>query len=401
MLRKGLASARLHREQRLFTVLLLFCLSFASCVGQGLQSERVKASSPFPSPYPSSSTTGSGLALASCEEDTNCVAERRCSFMGANTQLSPCGGRTSCVCLSPRLPFCLGNVHCLSGEVCANTPYGRLPICVSKVVEQITSNIEEIKIGAETGLTLETCVSECLGTRICALIRPDLTLARCPSTVAFNDVCACFPVEARACSSTSDCESAELCASNPFFPITICVSREAEKAYDGIDETSVAPSSSPRPGVTVPVATGPAGSGPSSDADISPETVPAPSLDPESEQPDGPSINICIDARALQHMDRKDLVFRYHVWSHVLCDEMGSCATSGHMVIFRGRRIMMQSYCEMVSCDHRVVQVNSPKQRRALRVDSNTEGLQFTAFAARYGSRVEEMALAAAIRIGL
>lgn len=403
MLRRELTSTHLHHERRLFAVLILSCLYCASCDAQGIHFERVKGSSPFPSPYPSSSNTGSGLALESCETDLDCVAERKCSFVGDNNTLSPCGGRVSCVCLSPTLPICLRTIHCLSGEVCANTPRGPLPICVSKIVEQTTSNIDEIEIGASTGLTLETCASECLGTRICTLIRPDQSLARCPGSVSIDDVCACLPVEWRPCSSTAECESAELCASTPFSPF-ICVSREAEKAYDGIEEVSVGsgPSSSPAPGNTaVPVSTVPAESDPgdpSLDLDSSPESEPSVSLEPE--QTVTQDNEVCIDAQALQHMDRKDLVFEDHVWSRVLCDEMGSCATSGHMVIFRGKRMMMKTYCGMVSCVHRVVQVNSPKQRRALRVDSNTEGLQFTAFAARYGSRAEEMALAAAIRVG-
>lgn len=109
---------------------------------------------------------------------------------------------------------------------------------------------------------------------------------------------------------------------------------------------------------------------------------------------------VCIDAQLLRGA-REELVFEEDSMAAVLCDVDGSCATAGHVVVFRGRAMMMRSYCEIVRCERRVVWVNSPRLRRKARVRTKTEGLLFTAFAARWGTRVEERLLAAAVHVGL
>lgn len=111
---------------------------------------------------------------------------------------------------------------------------------------------------------------------------------------------------------------------------------------------------------------------------------------------------VCVDARALAHLPRDALVYEEHRKARVLCDVRGACATAGHMVRFEGRAMMMRSYCAVVGgCVERVMRVNSPRYRRGLVVKSRTEGLVFTAFAARYGTKVEEGVLATAVHVGL
>lgn len=107
---------------------------------------------------------------------------------------------------------------------------------------------------------------------------------------------------------------------------------------------------------------------------------------------------VCVDAEALAGLD---LVFEKHVMASVLCDKFGSCATKGHIVAYHGRPMMMRSYCDLVGCVRKVLLVNSPVRRRGLRVQSRTEGLEYTAFAARFGTRVEEVLLSAAVKIGM
>lgn len=111
--------------------------------------------------------------------------------------------------------------------------------------------------------------------------------------------------------------------------------------------------------------------------------------------------NVCVDANALEHLESEELVFSTHYLAKVLCDANNSCATAGHMVELRGRVMMMKTYCANVGCTEREMLVNSPKYQRGRRVKSNTEGLRYTALAARYSSRAEEIVLIAATRIGM
>lgn len=105
----------------------------------------------------------------------------------------------------------------------------------------------------------------------------------------------------------------------------------------------------------------------------------------------------CVDVRALQG---RPLVYAQHRRRLVLCDSAGSCATPGHVVVWKGAAMMMKSYCALVSCQRTVAWVNSPAYARGLRVVSRTSGLEYTAFAARYETAVEERALAVAVRAG-
>lgn len=99
-------------------------------------------------------------------------------------------------------------------------------------------------------------------------------------------------------------------------------------------------------------------------------------------------------------MGKHELVFEEHQTGRVLCDGSGSCATPGHLVSYRGDAMMMKSFCQIVECQEKVMMVNSPRYRVGLRVSSKTEGLEYTAFAARYESRAEEASMAAAVRMG-
>lgn len=63
----------------------------------------------------------------------------------------------------------------------------------------------------------------------------------------------------------------------------------------------------------------------------------------------------------------------------------------------------MRAYCQRgdVRCTRAVMLVNSPRMRRAARVPSNTHGLLFTALAARYDTRAEEMVLRMLVAVGV
>lgn len=73
------------------------------------------------------------------------------------------------------------------------------------------------------------------------------------------------------------------------------------------------------------------------------------------------------------------------------------------MVVFNGNAMRMGRYCLLkeVQCIERQMNVNNPRMRRGRRMKSMTRGLQFSVFAARYESWVEESILRALITMGM
>lgn len=106
-----------------------------------------------------------------------------------------------------------------------------------------------------------------------------------------------------------------------------------------------------------------------------------------------------MDTWALQHLQRDELAFRDSVWTKVLCEGVDNCATEG-MIVFSGMSMMMISYCRLTTCFEELY-VNSPKYKMGLRVDSNTQEFQYTAFTARYQTQAEERLLRVAVHAGL
>lgn len=224
-------------------------------------------------------------------------------------------------------------------------------------------------VAIRMGLTGDSCDSDadCNGDRTCRS--------------ALGGVC--VPPLPQSCSSSEECEGGETCVlAETIIDGTICVSEEAALGVSDVDDM-VPSEGSPGPDDIGPT--------PSPDSDEDDGT--SPQASPEEE--------VCVDASALEHLERHELVFAKHVTARVLCDLSGSCATRGHMVVWKGDAMMMRSYCDVVGCQEKVIKVNSPKYRRGLRVRTKTEGLEFTAFAARYESTTEEGVLKAAVRVGL
>lgn len=133
-----------------------------------------------------------------------------------------------------------------------------------------------------------------------------------------------------------------------------------------------------------------------------PSTPPCSTPAPPQQSDDADS-TICVDAAALTHFPPSALLYSTSNFAHVLCDHNNACATPGHIVIYNGRPMKMDTYCAntIVHCIPKVIKVNSPRYKRGLRIQTATPGLYFTAFAARYRTRAEEAAMAFAVRIGL
>ena len=214
------------------------------------------------------------------------------------------------------------------------------------------------------GLTGDGCTSssECVDGRICLDADPDT----CPA----GENCFCVPSgELEQCTSSADCSTAgEVCVQ--VSEGRVCYSEENATAlgFPIVDDGS---------------------SG--DDGDISNIQLGGNDNDDE----------MCIDARALGHVSTNGLVFEKHAVSRVLCDENNSCATRGHMVVFRGHAMRMSTYCDSVGCIEAVMEVNSPRFYRGMRIASNTKGLEYTVFAARYDTQAEESLIRMAVRLGL
>lgn len=156
-----------------------------------------------------------------------------------------------------------------------------------------------------------------------------------------------------------------------------------------------AASSSPTDPATPPETTSSSESQPASDESSSQDSGSNGDSSPEENE-------VCIDASALEHLSSDELVYKEHRRSAVLCDINGSCATPGHMVTYKTKFMMMSSYCSQIGgCTKRVMSVNSPRHRRALKIASQTNDLEYTSLAAKYVTAAEEHVLKTLLRVGL
>lgn len=131
---------------------------------------------------------------------------------------------------------------------------------------------------------------------------------------------------------------------------------------------------------------------------------PSPALSPSPIPTASPSSSGQADAScvAVKHLSGWQVVYDRHRWANVLCDMDGSCATPGHVVVWEGIPMLMSTYCnENAQCSRKQMYVNNPKWEKAVRVDSSTSGLHFTAYAATWETALEETLLRHIVKIGL
>eukprot|EP00178_Gracilaria_changii_P025519 TRINITY_DN78611_c0_g1_i1.p1 TRINITY_DN78611_c0_g1~~TRINITY_DN78611_c0_g1_i1.p1 ORF type:complete len:333 (+),score=45.94 TRINITY_DN78611_c0_g1_i1:226-1224(+) len=227
------------------------------------------------------------------------------------------------------------------------------------------SDAQSLTTSVRNGLTGDSCKKneDCKDGRKCAPVNT-ITDIECGDRADANG-CECRAENMKECVASSECEDGEVCvdsgntSAQPF-----CYSKKAAEKDDDLNAVD----------------------GPTN-----------PNASPVAQ----PSDSVCIAVHSLQHFSEKELIYGSHRVARVLCDSKQSCATHGHVVVYRGRAMMMHSYCQLTGCVERIMQVNSPRYVRALRVPSLTEDLQFTAFAARYRSVLEERVLSSAVRVGL
>lgn len=331
-----------------------------------------------------------GLAGDSCSATQPCRSYRKC--MQRSNATLPCPSsvtrsgsseQNGCICLNSKVCAC--DRDCMDGELCSGV-LGR-SYCFSPALIQSLKWANRLPC-KDGGLTGDDCRSdqECLGSRRCVAggeaseceIGNILCGPRRPPCTA--GIAKCYCDDFTRCQCSTDCRDTEVCTSTT--EGRICVSHAVvnRTAYLSAHDCSGGPNGE----ILVAAVAQP----PGEPAQGSPSSSPVTTANSA----------VCIDARTLKGMSK---VFAKDVMALVLCDEEGSCATPAHMVRFHGRPLTMREYCSEVTCVQRKLLVNSPRYARGLRVAAQTTGLEFTAFAARFESKIERRVLALAIRVGL
>lgn len=321
-----------------------------------------------------------GYTFSSCSTDQGCVGSRTCRDVP--TELSqPCDYNSyviNCLCIPPTINdlICTESSKCDQGEVCtdllknllndATIPDG---LCVDK------SQLPYL----ETPKKCETDL-DCAPVGVCITIS---SFSYCGASMS-----------ALSNSTTEETTMPELATLEPSLIAEETTLPELATLQPGLiaEETTLPGLETFEPSLTAEETTMP------ELATLEPVENDSESMLPQSSTEGG---DACIAVHSLKHLPITSLKYLNHRMATVLCDENHSCATPGHMIMFRGDAMMMKSYCHIVGCKKITMAVNSPRYERRLRVPSNTVHLSFLAFAARYGTRTEERMFQTAVRVGL
>lgn len=318
-----------------------------------------------------------GLTFDYCQFSSDCKGSRSCKAR-VNVKEDCVFGY--CACAPPTENICVSDEECISGEVCVRTPTASFS-CISESAKNATNALFYTPMFTKPGepLLTESCFStdlkfikeantrqatssgntysECSSSQDCRSPRECIGFSKdfkpiCCEDQGF-DGCTCIPHDFTTCSENSDCSDGEICEKESK-DINFCLATDANLWLSLIHPTSLEPSEE----------------------------------------------DVCIGVHSLVHLSFRDLTFDTHRTAKVLCDKNNSCATRGHMVWFNGKPMMMRSYCDQVGCSEKKMLVNSPRRKAGLRLESETNGLQFSAYAARYGTETEEGVLGIVMRVG-
>lgn len=385
-----------------------------------------------------------GVTGEACRQPEYCEGNRNCVDLEGAIQNIPCSKASeSCICFPTPPQNCEVSNDCEARESCTRAPGLSAPICVSSVIIAYTPDLNKITgpekrptVSDSEGKSYYPCTSnsECVNPRQCALSDGPENNSACKP----GQSCVCSPPFPQLCVDSTVCDNGEVCTKTE--GISLCIAADVVAAVGELNPvggvqgitpfptptnspspsakssnevaspspksstessksptpstSSITPSPSKSPGASTTVSPSPSSSvGSSPTPSKTPTSSPSPSRSPSA---------VCIDVRMLDHLPRNTLVFEEHRLAVVLCDDTGSCATPGHIVMWRGKAMMMRTYCGIVKgCKEQEMLVNSPKYRRQMRVNSKTAGLVYTAFAARYETNTEEHVLRLAVRLGL
>lgn len=316
----------------------------------------------------------SGGMLSKCSTNDDCAKGLICSIYIPNAdEVRGCGKRNRCFCYTTDFQECVrADEDCEEGYQCFMPRFLEQKIC--SVCANNHFNVIDFNNNCQTALPCPTPTTT-----------PTVSMSSSTSP------------------SVSPSSTPSISMSPSVTPTpkgTVIDDLKTESASPSEGTPSLTPSISPSPTASLSDGATPSASPTASLSDGASQS-PSPSQgggeDEESETEEPP----CVDARLLSHLSADDLVFAEHRRSHVLCDSNGSCATPGHVVVHDGRAMMMKSYCAKAGCVRSIKMVNSPRFRRGLRVSTHTGDLDFTAFAARYETRVEEAILTRLVHMGV
>ena len=339
-----------------------------------------------------------GLTLSTCKTLEDCATYRDCYVTNNGNKTELCSSNSiSCKCFPLKVDICStsgSTVGCdTKGEVCTKLDEDVNACAVPNSLSSTPPENPEATGGDKSGLTFETCREDsyCAGDRKCVYGK-DGNLEYCDQS---HSVCLCSPNILERCEIPANCSvDGETCVEFTSLSKSYCVSKvvapmiEEHEQGKGIDGTS---------GKNC-------GGSPLEKYTTCADTVPQPGTPPITSTPSPIVVpNSCVDAKALSHLPTEKLVFETHRYAVVLCDIHGSCATGGHMVHYQGLAMMMRTYCGIVrdGCKEEIMQVNSPKWQKQLRIRSKSAEMEYLAFAAKYETKAEEIILRKIIHMGL
>lgn len=400
------------------------CFSF-SLYNSSYQADLLVDSSQSNCPSLLPTPTPHGYRDDPCSDSVHCHSPSQCVMkLGLSTEIFPCDpsiDSSGCNCYRLDLKHCDKSSECQLGERCVSYYNSRLQKVKGKCVSCHAAKYNRDEYGLvdpaiencplavtpapspskhaiplhcpkNDGLFLDHCCHEpqlniqpkCTYPFLC--LSKNRTKTCQPHEIACQCVLLARPPP---CNSTSECNDNEQCIK--FRKQSFCISCNQFHLHGGheaIDNTTLCDLARNSTTVTSPVSS----------------FAPALSAQPQvSSNPSAVSAPPpCIDAQLLSHLPSSHLVFRKHIPAMVFCDSWGSCATPGHVVMFHGKAMMMRRYCSMdsVTCLEEKRLVNSPRMQRAMRVQSPTGSLEFTAFAAKWESVAEEQVLKTLVRLG-
>ena len=398
------------------------------------------------------SSTG-GLTGDACATQTDCSPGRGCGRLQNDGSIATCADPSdACFCFPTDFEICDASGECIPGEVCAQEAQGNVQLCVAKTSPLLEEAEEEKKevVAVDAGkgdkdlptvppvTTIPQAPPATPPQQASPEPKPaqESTPVTTPAATAAVTTPTAVPVEETPTeTAVASAEPSVAAGSQEPAPAAVPAPVESETVTETEESVSESETENgPTEEASLPVGT------PGTETETTEEGtttgvtgVPTETDEEEleSEDPsvtgeddesvDGAAVDdndsdadgddgddddddedeICIGVHHLQDVD--SLVYDTHRKAKVLCDSMGSCATPGHIVHWKGQAMMMISYCELAQeeCVKKSMRVNSPSWKRGLRVKSLTDNLEFTAFAARYATRTEERLLTTAVRMGL
>lgn len=355
---------------------------------------------------------GAGLSDDICKYDWDCVAPRRCTHR--EDAFGGCAGRRACQC-KPLYPMgCKRDIDCSEGERCTNIRDAlSRPFCTSARALNLDADVislSDLAVPATPqpwhvdSLTYDRCRwdQDCKvhtsGRRYCRHLSEDIDWCKGRAS------CFCRVGEPQLCEASDDCPDGEACARvvdgllRKECRSLRAISDDSLVEYEVFGKRQVVgpePTEEVDDNVVTPSPLAEYSLDPSPSADVE-ETVAA-------QEEASLVTTVCIAMSSLQEIPQHDLIFAEARRASVLCDVDANCATAGHMVVWKGSAMMMQSYCKRyANCVRRIMHVNSPRMRRGLRLRSaRTVGLEYTALAAQYESRIEEGLLSQLVHMGI